>query len=296
MKWSLNDVPAFVAVVEQSGITAAAKRLGMSKSTVSQSISRLETALGVRLFERNSRAIRVTREGEVFYDKALLILEQAQEADAAISGLTEQPSGRLSVAAAPAFTHEYLAPRIIEFKRAYPEVDLELSSTVNRVDFFSDGIDIAVAVGVQEDSDLIIKNLWTGRVIWVATPEYAAHISAQDSVDTLLEHVHVCESRYALRKFPVHANGRQLNLDLFSGVVRLSDPLAARAAVLAGAGVAPVPERYCRALIEEGKLVEVFQKIECDHSAASLSVIYPSRRLTSPRIRAFLNFLDEISS
>jgi DNA-binding transcriptional LysR family regulator len=294
MRWSLNDVPAFVAVVEQSGITAAARRLEMSKSTVSQSITRLEAALGVRLLERNSRAVRVTREGQAFYDKALLILEQAQEADAVISGLTEQPSGRLSVAAAPAFTQEYIAPRIAEFKRAYPDIDLVIKSTVRRGDFIADGFDIAVVVGEHEDSDLIVKKLWSGRLIWVSSPEYATRLAPNAAVEHVTDHVQVCESRYAQRKFPVHLHGRQTSLDLYTGVTKLTDPLAVRAAILAGAGVAPLPERYCHSAIEGGQLVEVFTEIECDHSAAALSVIYPSKRLTSPRIRAFLTFLDQI--
>lgn len=294
MNWSLNDIPTFVAVVEQSGITSAAKRLKLAKSTVSQSITRLESALGVRLFERNSRAIKVTNEGQAFYDKAQLIMEQVREAESIMRGLTENPTGRLSVAAPPAFTQEYLAPQIHKFKRDYPDVDLELSSTVNRVDLFSDGVDIAIVVGVQSDSDLIVKTLWAGRLIWIASPDYATGITEPDSIDSLLKHVQVSESRYAHRKFPVHSKERRVRIDLHTGIVKFSDPLAARAAVLGGAGVAPMPERYARALIEQKRLVEVFPTIECDHVASSLNVVYPSRRLNSPRVRAFLNFLDEV--
>ena len=106
MRWTIDDVPVFVAVVDQNGVTAAARALGMPKSTVSKALSRLEEALGLRLIERNSRNLRVTGEGETFYRQAVLIMEQVREADAAMAGLNAVPSGRLVAALPPALCQD----------------------------------------------------------------------------------------------------------------------------------------------------------------------------------------------
>ncbi|MBL4758784.1 MAG: LysR family transcriptional regulator [Rhizobiales bacterium] len=294
MKWALDDVPIFAAVVEQNGITAAGLALNMPKSTVSQSVARLESALGVRLFERNSRALRITREGQAFYDKALLILEQAREADAMISGLAARPAGQLTVAAPPAFVQEFLAPRLIEFRKFYPEIDLELFVSSQGVNIISERFDIAIVVGALEDSELIVKQLMVGQLIWVSSPAYIAHNPLGTRPEDILPHIQICETRYAMNRFPAHAGARRLNLDLSRNIVRVNDPLAVRTALLNGAGIAPLPERYCSEMIAQGHLVEVFTNLECDHAASSLSVVHPSRRLTSPRIRVFLDFLDEV--
>lgn len=294
MKWSIDDVPIFCAVVEQNGITAAANRLDMPKSTISKAVSRLEQALGVRLLDRNSRNLRVTEEGRTFYNQCLLIMEQVDEADALVAGLTSVPSGRLSVALPPAFCQEILAPHLGTFRSRYPRIDLDLNVTSQPVDILRDQFDLAVVVGTQEDSELTTRTLLAGRLVWVTSPAYLAENEIGDTVDTLQPHIQLCEKRYAARKFTVHERERKSQLGLGRGIIHVNDPLAVRKAVIRGAGVSFLPDRYCAAQIASGDLVEVCEHIRFDISASTLSAIFPSRRLISGKTRAFLEFLDDV--
>lgn len=294
MKWNIDDVPAFLAVVEHNGFTAAARALDMPKSTVSKSVSRLEDAIGLRLLDRNSRNLRITSEGETFRRQALLIMEQVREADAAMAGLSAVPSGRLVAALPPAFCQEMVSPNLPAFRRDYPEVVLDLIVTTHAIDVLREEVDIAVVVGPQDDSDLISRTLFSGRLVWVARPDYLETNRLGEGPEALLEHVHLCEKRYGLRRMPVRVHGHLTHIDLTLGITHVNDPLSVRRAVLNGAGVSLLPELYCRQHLREGSLVEVSKHISFDLSASVLSVVYPSRRLMSPKTRVFLEFLERV--
>ncbi|PLX37202.1 MAG: LysR family transcriptional regulator [Hyphomicrobiales bacterium] len=294
MRWNLDDVPVFVAVVEQKGVSAAADQLGLAKSTVSKSLSRLEHALGVRLVERNPRNLRITSEGEAFYRRSLLIMEQASELNAVMEGMTSTPSGRLVVALPIAFSREIVARHLGGFRDRYPGIDLEIVITSHSVDIIGEQIDIAVAVGPLDDSELIVKPLYQGELLWVASPDYARTAGLDAATDDLLPHIQICEKRYAKSRFPIRVNDDKRVIDLETGIVRVNDPVTVREAVLAGCGVSLVPDQYSKRQLADGTLVRVCEHIAAETSASALSAIYPSRRLISSRTRAFLDFLVEI--
>ncbi|GKY88026.1 LysR family transcriptional regulator [Sinisalibacter aestuarii] len=293
MNWNMDDLPVFVAVVEQRGVTAAARALSMPKSTVSAALSRLEQGLGLRLVERNPRGLRLTSEGETFFRRAQLILDEAREADAAMAGLSAVPRGRLAVALPPAFAQEMVAPRLAAFRARHPEIELELVVTGHGLELLRDRVDLAVVVGPLEDSELISRRLLGGRLIWVASPAYAAAHEIGPELDAVARHVQILETRYAQARLPVHVAGQARRIDLSRGVTQVNDPLVVRRAVLAGAGITLLPERYCRDQLAEGSLVELCRDVRVDRAAAMLSVVYASRRHLSPRLRAFLDFLTE---
>ncbi|WP_233544923.1 LysR family transcriptional regulator [Pseudooceanicola sediminis] len=295
MKWNIDDVPVFLAVVEKNGISAAARALDMPKSTVSAALTRLEQALGLRLIDRNSRNLRVTGEGETFHRQAVLIMEQVRETDAAMAGLTSVPSGRLVVALPPAFCQERVAPHLAEFRRENSQVELELIVTSRGVDMVREQIDVAIVVGPQNDSDLISKFLVSGPLLWVTTPAYLAAQGVDADLRDPLPHVHICEKRYGQRRMPVQRDGVMGEIDLSHGITHVNDPLVVRSAVLNGAGISPLPEIYCQGPLQDGSLIEVCRNVAFDPAAAKLSVVYPSRRLMSPKVRVFLDFLDRIS-
>lgn len=295
MKWNLDDLPVFMAVIDQNGISAAARTLGCPKSTVSAALTRLEQGLGLRLVERSSRSIRITAEGEAFYRQAQLIVEQAREADALMAGLGAAPSGRLSVALPPAFTQELVAPRLPAFRAAHPGLELEIVVTTSQgASLVRDRVDLAVVVGALEDSELVSRPLIGGRLIWVASPRWLASNTLGDTPEAVRAQVQVCETRYAQRRMPVHVHDEAAFVDLSRGVTRVNDPLTVRRVVMDGGGVSVLPRHYCVEPLADGRLVEVLQHIRFDQSSASLTAIYSSRRLLSPRVRVFVDFLVAI--
>ena len=113
-------------------------------------------------------------------------------------------------------------------------------------------------------------------------------------IDDLLAHIAICETRYALPRMPVRVNGELAVLSLASGVMRANDPATVREAVRRGAGISFLPDRYCTQHLRRGELVEVFPQVKFEMSAATLSAVFPSRRLMSARLRVFLEFLEEV--
>ena len=296
MKWRIEDVPVFHAVVESGGMTGAAQTLGIPKSTVSKSISRLEHDLGLRLFDRNSRRVRVTRDGELFFGQCQKILDQISETDAVMTGLAGVPSGRLSVAVPPAFCEEILAPRIPEFRRRYPLIELDIEATTRAVDMLADRFDVAVVVGEQEDSEFAQKILIGGRLIWVTSPAYDADHEIGDELRAIERHLAICERRYGDRTLAVKQHGHVVRFDVAQHVTRINNPLAVRQAVVHGAGVSFLPARYCIDFIRDGRLLEIGKGVVFDTRAAQLTAIFPSRKLLSSRARVFLDYLAELSA
>lgn len=294
MKWNLDDVPVFLAVVEQSGISAAARALGAPKSTVSTALARLENGLGLRLLDRSSRSLRLTAEGEAFWRQAQLIVEQAREADALMAGLGAAPSGRLKVALPPAFTQDLVAPRLLDFRARYPLIDLEILVTSQGAALVRDAVDLAVVVGPLEDSELVSRTLLEPDLIWVASPRWLRRHRPGRTLDELRPHIRICETRYAQRRLPVQVNGEATFLDLSQGVTTVNHPLVVRRVVLDGGGVSLLPRPYCTELLASGQLVQVMQHIALAQAGSRLTAVYASRRLQSPRIRAFLAFLAEV--
>lgn len=294
MKWRLDDLPVFLAVVEQGGISAAARTLGLSKSSVSVVLTRLEHSLQLRLLDRSTRSLRVTTEGEVFYRQALLIMEQASEADALMAGLGAAPSGQLTVALPPAFCHEMVAPRLASFQQRYPEVQLALVVTSHGAALVRERADLAVVVGQLEDSELVSRPLLSGALIWVASPAWLAQHTLGQTLPDICAQVQICETRYGLRRMPVHVDGEPGELDLERGITQVNDPLVVRRVVLGGGGVSVLPRHYCVQQLADGSLVEVLQHIRFDVAASRLTAVYPGRKMLSPRVRAFLEFLVEL--
>lgn len=294
MKWRLDDLPVFLAVIDQGGISAAARALDAPKSTVSAALSRLEVGLGLRLIDRSSRSLRITAEGEAFARQAQLIVEQAHEADALMAGLGSAPSGRLTVALPPAFSLEWLAPRLSGFRAQYPGIELEIVVSSQGATLVRDQVDLAVVVGPLDDSELVSRPLLAGELVWVASPHWLATQTPGPGLDEVRKQVQICETRYAQRRLPVHVNGEAGFIDLSRGITRVNDPLVVRRVVMAGGGLSLLPRHYCSGPLAEGRLVEVLPHIRFDQASSQLTAVYPGRRLLSPRVRVFLAFLTAL--
>jgi DNA-binding transcriptional LysR family regulator len=292
MNWQMDDLPVFLAVVDQGGLSAAARVLGAPKSTVSASLARLEAGLGLRLLDRSTRTLRLTAEGEAFRRQAQLIVEQAKEADALMAGLGSKPSGRLTVALPPAFAQDLVAPNLPQFRARYPDVDLELVVTTHGAAMVRDTADLAVVVGPLEDSELVSRTLLEPELIWVASPKWLKAHALGESLEAIRAQVQICETRYALKRLALLVNGEEASLDLSRGVMRVNHPLVVRRVVLEGGGLSVLPRPYCTEAIAQGRLVQVLQHIRFSQAGSRLTVVYAGRRLLSPRVRAFLAFLE----
>lgn len=295
MKWKLDDIPVFLAILEEGGISAAARAIDAPKSTVSAALTRLERGLGLRLVERSSRSLRVTAEGEAFARQAQLILEQARETDAIMAGLASVPSGRLTVALPPAFSLELLAPHLAQFRDQYPGIELEVVITSQGAALVRERVDLAVVVGPLEDSELVCRPLMLGELIWVASPQWLACHQPGQTPEAARAQVQICETRYALRRLPVLWRGEATHMDLSRGIIRVNDPLVVRRVLIQGGGLSMLPRHYCGGPLADGTLVQVLPDVRFERGSSQLTAVYPGRRRLSPRVRVFLEWLTQIS-
>jgi len=185
----LQGLAAFVQAVEAGSFTAAADRLGVSKSAVGKAIARLEQRLGVKLLNRTTRRLRLTAEGESFHQSCLRALSELEEAQALLASRRRVPSGRARIDMPVSFGRVCVAPMLLDLSRRYPELSLEITFTDRRVDLVEEGIDLAVRMGRLDDSTgLVARRLYTQRSAICAAPSYLKRQGRPRTLDDLERH------------------------------------------------------------------------------------------------------------
>lgn len=295
MNLNANDLPVFAAVVENNGISAAAKVLGIPKSSVSNAINRLEKALGVRLLERTSRHSHMTYEGEVFYQYSRSVSNELVAAEESMQELKNEPAGRITVALTMAFSRVILGGLLAEFSKRYPKVLLDvIVSNDFHTDLVKEKIDVAIRVGDLPDSDLISTKILETPLIWVSSPAYLAGLSSVPDEREVQENIRVIDKRYAdLDIYMVRAEDK-ISVEV-KDVNYINDPLMVIDMVKEGAGFGLVPNAFCLQALREGQLVQLYD----DWSVSPVSVIravYPSRQYVSLKTRVFIDFLKETAA
>lgn len=280
----------FAAVVESGSFARAAASLGVTPSAVSRSIGRLEARLGVRLFHRTTRSVRLTAEGEVFYDTLAPLLSGIEEAAKQASQAASVVSGRLRVSVDPFFSRLVLAPRLDKFIEAYPRISLELLTRETLGDLSAEGIDVAIRFGQPRDSTQVARLLLQTRVLTVASPEYLARRGRPKHPEELAGHVciHYRDPQTA-RPFAWEfgRRGEVVSVNVH-GPLLVTDVGTMLGACLAGVGVAQVLGLGVSDLLASGQLTELFP--DWPDETFPLYAFYPSKRHPAAKVRAFLDF------
>lgn len=291
MNMNANDIPIFAAVAEHKGITAAANSLGIPKSTVSNSINRLEKAIGVRLLERNSRNIRLTSEGESFYKHSQIITEHLELVEAEMNGLQREPRGKLSIALTMAFSREVVKGQLSEFMLKYPEIQLDIHvSNDYKIDVISDPVDVAIKVGELPNSELIVTKLMQVPLLWVSSPEYLqSHVFDEEQIS---EHIKIVDKRYTKLNLSMKKGRIKKTINL-NNISVSNDPLMVRDLIVSGEGLGVIPSIFCQDQIKSGELICVFSDWVVEPESI-ISAVYPSKRLVSSKTKLLIDFLKEI--
>jgi DNA-binding transcriptional LysR family regulator len=285
----LRDIEVFVQVVEDGDFSAAARTLALTPSTVSKSIARLENHLGRRLLHRSSRSMGLTPEGQSFLEAAHRVLDAVEEAEAVVSAT---PSGTLRVRSVPTFARYQVAPLMPAFRRLYPKLRVEFMLSNERTAWLDDGADVAIASGDLPSSSLIARRIASSRWIICASPRYLQDHGTPSSLEELSQHE--CLNFSMQTKWNRWSNaesGINSRLNTSGGIVaNQGDMLLALAR--AGAGIVRLAEFHISDDLRAGGLVALFPDHQ-DHIEEPIYVLYQDKRNLSPRIRVFLNFLQE---
>ncbi|UII69888.1 LysR substrate-binding domain-containing protein [Pseudomonas sp. HN11] len=285
------------AVVDSGSFVKAADALDMTQSGVSRAVARLEARLGIRLFDRTTRSVKLTDEGRRLYEEVAPLLAGLEEAATVASGSAIAVRGKLRVNMDPYFSRLILAPALGSFMATYPAIELDLVTREQMGDLVADGVDLAVRFGEQPSSSLIGRQLLQTRVLTVASPAYLKKHGRPLHPCDLESSAHVCVD------FRNPQTGKPFIWEFHRGQERVSVKTHGRLMVNdvgtmhriceEGQAVAQVLELGVEAALREGRLIELFADWPDEYFP--LYALYPSRHLPPAKVRAFLEFVVALS-
>lgn len=282
----------FAQVVDSRSFSAAAARLGVSKSAVSKQIAKLEDRLGARLLNRTTRTLSPTDAGQDFYERCLRVVREVEEAERAITHLSAEPRGLLRLNAPATFGREYLAPLVPEMLARWPELRIEALFEDRFVDVVAEGFDLVIRITRLQDSSLVARRIASCRRVVCAAPSYLARRGVPRTPAELLQHDCILYS-YATDQNEwefVGPDGR-LETVRVDGRLRANNAEVTLAALLAGAGLALSPDFIVGPDIAAGRLVPLLTDYENPFGA--IYAVWPHNRNLAPKVRAVVDFLVE---
>lgn len=277
----------FVAVAETQGFTAAARRLDVSVAHISRQVSALEDRLGTRLLHRTTRKVSITAEGQLYYQHCRQLLDGLEDAERAVSELRDHPVGRLKMTAPMSFGERFIAPLVNTFVIAHPEVQVDLQLTNQQLDLVDQGIDLAIRVGLLEDSRLAARRLASRTQVLCASPQYLEKNGTPDALADLLNHNCLLGTLDHWR-FTIDGAAGHIRV---KGSLRCNSGHALVDAALSHIGVVQLPGYYVDELLKSGQLVEVLAKFK--PPTEGVWALYPQNRHLLPKVRAMIDFLVE---
>jgi DNA-binding transcriptional LysR family regulator len=273
----------FNLVARHGGFGRAARASGRPKATLSRRVSELEGSLDLRLFERGARTLKLTQEGRALYERTGSLLAELDETAAAIASGGNKPRGRLRVSAPLLFSQTAMGKLAGAFALKYPEVRLEVTTEDRAVDMVEEGYDLVIRVNPEHDESLVGRIFLRDRLVVVASPDLAR--PADDHVVPAV--FRGAADQAATWDFVSPTRKARIVVD---PVLRLSSVIMARDAVRSGVGAGRLPISLVSHDLTAGRLVH-WGDVEGPEIA--LWTLYPSRRLLSARVSAFLEFLKE---
>ncbi|MFL9828948.1 LysR substrate-binding domain-containing protein [Rhodoplanes sp. SY1] len=291
----LNELDAVIAIARRGSFRAAALDLGMSTTTLSNAIGKLEAGLGVRLFHRTTRSVSLTDAGGAFVKQIGPALHDIHGAMETARSRQTTPSGTFRINTFPLAAREILSPLVLEFLRRYPQVHVDLVTEGRLVDIVAEGFDLGVRVADLVPSDMISVSLGRPqRFAVVGSPAYFERHGRPRLPPDLLDYpcIRVRLPDGALYRWHFEKGGRAVQIDV-NGPITLDEASLARTAALEGIGLGFFMEQDVRADIEARRLVRVLE--DWTPPFGGLCLYYPGRRNASAALKAFIGLARELS-
>lgn len=253
--YSIHDLETFVAIAEARGVTAGARRVGVSPATASHRLNKLESALKLTLFHRNSRMLKLSDEGQIFFERTQGILADLAQAERDAGSGSAELTGQIRVTLSPWILSRFVLPALPAFQQAHPKLTLDFLAVDRFVSLSAEGQDCAVRVGVLPDSSMVARKLSDNKRIICASPAFLERYGTPEDAESALDCPWVClpwQTRVAFSD----AKGRRKDANVRASVlVSNSDTLTD--AVVQGLGLAIKSRLAVKDELDSGRLVEV---------------------------------------
>ena len=282
---SLDDIAVFVKVVETGSFSAAARRLGSPKATVSAKVARLEKRLGLSLIQRTTRKLRVTDAGQQYFRHCAAAIREVEVAEAALQSTSGKPSGVLKVTAPVDLGHTLLPRLVHAYAAKYPDVSIELLVTNRVIDLVGEGIDLAIRPGqTLKDSSLIAQRFFEMETNLWASPHYLQRLGG-------LNHPRDLQRArllgFSARSSVVLTNGKSDVEVTLAGQIRADDFETIKGLVLLGEGIAWLPDFLAEDAARAGTLVPAVSQWRPKERGA-FYFVYVGRKYGLPKVQAFI--------
>jgi DNA-binding transcriptional LysR family regulator len=286
----LDAMQAFVRVVEKGSFSAVAKERGIGQPAVSKQISALEEELGTELIHRSSRSIALTEPGRDFYESALHILDDFENATSRIGRGQTAPKGLIRVTVPPTFARLHMVSKLPAFFAAYPDIAIEMSTSESPTTIIEDGFDLAIHSGDLPDSTLIARKLGQTMIVLVATPQNLARYGAPESPGDLNRFRSIVYVERGSVQPWSFGSGEDAKHVIPTGVFRTSDIEQMRMGVLEHLGIAQAPAWLFAAELREGTVVRLLTPLE---RTVPILAVRPASRRMSAKVRIFIEHLEK---
>ncbi|MGJ7610277.1 MULTISPECIES: LysR family transcriptional regulator [unclassified Variovorax] len=289
-----STLQLYVRVFESSSFTKAAQEMRIGQPAVSKQISALEARLGARLFVRSPRGLHATAAGHDFYDSAVKLLAEFEEAESRIGRGHVAPAGLVRVAAPPALARMYLVPRLPAFFAQFPDIAVEVSVSERHVDLIKDGIDVALRIGNLSGSSLIARKIGSMHICTVASPSYIAqHGIPEDPAQLRFHNLVTGHANNSVLAWRFETPAGPLEIEP-TGNIRSNDAEAIRAAVLAGLGIAHDSQAMFQSDLDAGTVVPILQTFR--PTPRDIHAVTAGDRRVPHRLRVFIDLLTQMAA
>lgn len=291
MQW--QGISEFVAVAESESFTQGAKKLLISTAQVSRQVTELEQRLNTKLFYRTTRKVTLTEEGQLFYQQCRSILEGLEAAERSLTNLQSIPQGKIKISAPVTYGERHIIPLINQFLIQYPQIEIEVQLSNQRINLIDEGYDLAIRLGQLDDSSLIAKRISTRQHYLCAAPRYLEHHGVPKSI-TDLKHHNCLLGSADFWLFGDPSNNDQKSSDKklrVSGSLRCNSGLGLVDAALKGIGIVQLPEYYVSKHIAQGELVVLLNDFQREQEG--IWALYPQNKFLANKVRLLIDFLKE---
>jgi len=282
----LNQTRVFVEVVRSGGFAAAARRLGLPKSTVSARVQALEARLGAQLLRRSTRRLALTAEGEAYFRAVEDAIDALTGAEAAASPEAGVLAGLIRLTAPMEFPRSLLAAAILDFRNLHSNVRFDVVLSNERLDLVAENFDLGLRFGAPGSAGLIVRRIGATDLSLYASPAYLEARGAPQDLDALMDYDRLVFT--SPLGSPVQAGTRSL-VRLGEPAVKSNNLALLRALAVMGGGVVELPETMARRYVQDGRLASVLESSRAP--PVEIHLAFPSRRALTPRVKAFADHL-----
>jgi len=290
----LQQFIAFAETAKHGGFAAAAREQGVAPSTLAKAVARLEATLGVKLFHRTTRQVRLTPDGERLYQRCQRVLAEVEDLQAEASGTRASPSGTLRIDLPAFYGKRFVLPLLAGLMQRHPQLQIDVRLSDAFVDLVREGVDLALRIGRLRDSTLVARRVDKQQLLLCASPAYLEARGTPRRVEDLAGHdVVVFRLPTSGRDRPWQLRQRGSPVELVPRAqVRIDDGEGLVEALKLGMGLCQLPDMMVQGELERGELVELLPS--CRPEPMPIHIVYPSGRLLPERVRVAIEALEAL--